>query len=151
MPYKIEWIEGPWLLQLKWWGTALLSEYMAMVDHEMRYMDAANGRLYWICDLRGVGGGPGTRLDPEVMKEMMKPTTLAHPHCGQVALVHDTAFIRFLTATIVQQPTLIKMAGGVPLRLFETLEAADQFCRGVAALDTNRATTCTLSEGFDSP
>jgi hypothetical protein len=151
MPYKIDWIEAPWLLKLKWWGLVSLSEYRAMVDHQIRYMDAANGRQYWIIDLRESGDSAGSRLEPEIMKEVVKGAALTHPHCGQVAMVHSTVFVRFLTATIVQQPAFAKMDGGVPLRLFETIEAAEQFCRNVAAIDTNRATSCVLPEGSNPP
>jgi hypothetical protein len=68
MQYKIEWIEAPWLLRLKWWGVASLPDYRAMVNHEMRYMDSANGRLYWITDLRESGSSSAGQFDPQIMK-----------------------------------------------------------------------------------
>jgi hypothetical protein len=61
-------------------------------------------------------------------------------------MVHNTVFTRFLTAMIVQNPEFANTGRGVPIRLFETIEAAEQFCREVAAIDTNRATSCTLPE-----
>jgi hypothetical protein len=151
MTYKIEWIEAPWLLRLKWWGTVTLPEYQAMVDHELRYMDAADGRLYWITDLRESGLGSVGQLDPAIMKEVIRTPILTHPNCGQVAMVHNTLVVRFLTATMVQNPEFAKIDRGVPLRLFETIEAAEQFCREVAAIDTNRATSCTLPEESNKP
>jgi len=142
MEYSIRWREEPWLLELTLIGDPTPDEYAAMVAEQMRYLDGANGRLYWLTDLRNVGPEHGHPIDPGVMAQLTHAPTITHVNGGQNALVCRSVFMRFLLALVAQSPKN-QSPGGVPIRMFNTLEEAEVFCREVGEVDNKRATACT--------
>ena len=142
MDYSIKWRQEPWLLDLIMSGDPTSDEYAAMIRDQVRYLDGANGRLYWIVDLRDSGPEHGRPLDPGVMAQMMSSPTITHRNGGQIGLVCGSVFMRFVTTMITQSPSH-KRSDGVPLRMFNTPEDAEAFCREVAGVDGKLATSCT--------
>jgi hypothetical protein len=144
MEYSINWREEPWLLYVSITGVATADDYAALIHQQLRYLDGANGRLYWILDLRETGVEHGQPLNPAVMAQLMTLPSITHHNGGQFAMVCESEFMRFITSMIVQSPNNQRREG-VPLRIFSTVEEAESFCREVGNVDGNRASTCTLA------
>ncbi len=142
MEYAIEWLEAPWLLNLSVQGEMTVDGFNAQIRDVLRYMDGADGHLYWLSDLSQIGNDSSTSgLDPKVIQAMLDTPMLKHPNCGQLVMVGDK-LVRFISQMIAQSPEMKKLAGGVPMRVFGTFEEAEQFCREVATVDPHRATKC---------
>jgi len=144
MKYSINWREEPWLLYVKITGAAALDDYTALVNEQMRYLNGANGRLYWILDVRETGVERGQPLNPAVMAQLMTQPSVTHANGGQFALVCESALMRFLVSMISQSPGNQRREG-VPLRIFNAVEEAESFCREVGSIDHGRASACVLA------
>ena len=140
MGYTIEWREAPWLLMLTTRGSMNVEQYRGQIHDMQRYLDGADGHLYWVFDL-DLGSVDATGLNAELMQEMIGAPLLSHPNCGQIAIVGDK-LVRFVIQIIAQAPAMKNLPGGVPMRVFGSLEEAEQFCREVATVDQRRATKC---------
>lgn len=140
MQHTVQWIEEPWLLLLISVGEFTLETRAAYDTIVLRYLDAANGNIYWVSDLRKTS----IQLSPELLTAMLKSPVTAHPNCGLFAFIGKSAMLKFLTTAIVQRSEATQNSGSL-LYIFDTLQEAEVYCRQVAAVDKRRATALSIN------
>ena len=143
MPYTLSWYEKPWLARVDMIddsSSAEFSELNAAMNH---LMDSADGHIYWLADMRDSGPEKGHPVEQAVLIQLSNFPILANPNCGQIALICSSSFARFMTNMTVQSPQN-RRPGGVPIRPFDSMEAALDFLREVATVDKRLATRGTL-------
>ena len=145
MPYLIDWHEKPWLAHLTLLDDSTATEFSTMIDIMNELMDNADGRVYWLIDLRESGPEKGRPILPGVLEQLTHFKLLANANCGQIAIVSTTNFLRFLVSMIVQS-SVNQQPGGVPVRPFQALEPALAFLHEIAAIDERLARTSTLTD-----
>jgi hypothetical protein len=138
MEFTAKWMEEGWLLIYSLEGNATLPEYETFLEDRARYLDAANGHIYIICDWSKVSDN----LPKEVFQAMIKSSVNAHTHlnCGVMAVVGNQALLKFIAASLIGKASADKSKPAAT-QVFNTLKEAEDFCRYVASVDTSRATT----------